>query len=59
MVDGMGFVCGVLLEDHDTQGVYRRCDFIKAQLMRHAAAYRVAGKVNSTDMTCHSFTGKM
>jgi len=55
----MGFVCGVLLEDHDTQGVYRRCDFIKAQLMRHAAAYRVAGKVNSTDMTCHSFTGKM
>ena len=42
--------CAVfLLQDHDTQRVYRLYDFTKAQLIRPNVAYCVAGKVNSAD----------
>jgi hypothetical protein len=42
--------CAVfLLEDRDTQRVYRLYDFSKAQLIRPGVAYCVAGKVNSAD----------
>jgi hypothetical protein len=44
LADGIRFVRGVLLEDHDTQRVYRRYDFSKAQLIRPGMAYRVAVK---------------
>jgi hypothetical protein len=36
-----------LLQDLDTQRVYRLYDFTKAQLFRPGVAYCVAGKVNS------------
>ena len=40
--------CAVfLLQDLDTQRVYRLYDFTKAQLIRPNVAYCVAGKVNS------------
>jgi hypothetical protein len=40
--------CAVfLLQDLDTQRVYRLHDFSKAQLIRPGVAYCVAGKVNS------------
>ena len=38
-----------LLQDRDTQRVYRLYDFTKAQLIQPNVAYCVAGKVNSTD----------
>jgi hypothetical protein len=38
-----------LLQDLDTQRVYRLYDFSKAQLIRPGAAYCVSGKVNSAD----------
>ena len=38
-----------LLQDLDTQRVYRLHDFTKAQLIRPGVAYHVAGKVNSAD----------
>jgi hypothetical protein len=38
-----------LLQDRDTQRVYRLYDFTKAQLIQPNVAYRVAGKVNSAD----------
>ena len=38
-----------LLQDRDTQRVYRLYDFSKAQLIRPGVAYCVAGKVNSAD----------
>ena len=38
-----------LMQDRDTQRVYRLYDFSKAQLIRPGVAYCVAGKVNSTD----------
>jgi len=38
-----------LLQDRDTQRVYRLYDFTKAQLIRPGAAHCVAGKVNSAD----------
>ena len=42
--------CAVfLLQDLDTQRVYRLHDFSKAQLIQPNVAYCVAGKVNSTD----------
>ena len=42
--------CAVfLLQDLDTQRVYRLYDFSKAQLIRPGVAYCVAGKVNSAD----------
>lgn len=42
--------CAVfLMQDRDTQRVYRLYDFSKAQLIRPAVAYCVAGKVNSAD----------
>jgi hypothetical protein len=42
--------CAVfLLQDRDTQRVYRLHDFSKALLIRHDVAYCVAGKVNSAD----------
>jgi hypothetical protein len=42
--------CAVfLLQDLDTQRVYRLYDFTKAQLIRLNVAYCVAGKVNSAD----------
>ena len=42
--------CAVfLLQDRDTQRVYRLYDFTKAQLIQPNVAYCVAGKVNSTD----------
>lgn len=41
-------MCAVfLLQDLDTQRVYRLHDFTKAQLIRPGVAYCVAGKVNS------------
>jgi len=49
LADGVWFQCGVLLEDHDTQRVYWRYGFSKAQLIRSGVAYCVAGKVNSAD----------
>ena len=42
--------CAVfLLQDLDTQRVYRLYDFTKALLIRPDVAYCVAGKVNSAD----------
>lgn len=42
--------CAVfLLQDRDTQRVYRLHDFSKALLIRPGVAYCVAGKVNSAD----------
>ena len=42
--------CAVfLLQDLDTQRVYRLYDFTTAQLIRPDVAYCVAGKVNSAD----------
>jgi hypothetical protein len=42
--------CAVfLMQDRDTQRVYRLYDFSKAQLIRPGVAYCVAGKVNSAD----------
>ena len=42
--------CAVfLLQDLDTQRVYRLYDFTKAQLILPNVAYCVAGKVNSAD----------
>jgi hypothetical protein len=42
--------CAVfLLQDRDTQRVYRLYDFTKTQLIQPNVAYCVAGKVNSTD----------
>ena len=42
--------CAVfLLQDLDTQRVYRLYDFTKAQLIRPNVAYCVAGKANSAD----------
>jgi hypothetical protein len=42
--------CAVfLLQDRDTQRVYRLYDFTKAQLIQPDTAYCVAGKVNSAD----------
>ncbi len=42
--------CAVfLLQDLDTQRVYRLHDFTKAHLIRPGVAYCVAGKVNSAD----------
>jgi len=38
-----------LLQDRDTQRVYRLYDFTKAQLIQPSVAYCVAGKVNSAD----------
>jgi hypothetical protein len=38
-----------LLQDLDTQRVYRLYDFTKAQLVKPNVAYCVAGKVNSGD----------
>ena len=38
-----------LMRDRDTQRVYRRYNFSKAQLIRPGVAYCVAGKVNSAD----------
>jgi hypothetical protein len=40
--------CAVfLMQDRDTQRVYRLYDFTKAQLIPPDMAYRIAGKVNS------------
>ena len=39
----------LLIEDRDTQRVYRLYDFSQAQLIRPGMAYCVAGKVNSAD----------
>ncbi|MGA8691503.1 MAG: hypothetical protein WB662_16755 [Methyloceanibacter sp.] len=39
----------LLMQDRDTQRVYRLYDFSKAQLIRPRVAYCVAGKVNSAD----------
>jgi len=39
----------LLMQDRDTQRVYRLYDFSKAQLIRPDVAYCVAGKVNSAD----------
>jgi len=39
----------LLMQDLDTQRVYRLYDFSKAQLIRPGVAYCVAGKVNSAD----------
>ena len=40
--------CAVfLMQDRDTQRVYRLYDFTKAQLIPPNQAYRIAGKVNS------------
>jgi len=42
--------CAVfLMQDRDTQRVYRLYDFTKALLIRPGQAYCVAGKVNSAD----------
>lgn len=42
--------CAVfLMQDRDTQRVYRLYDFTKAQLILPDKAYCVAGKVNSAD----------
>jgi hypothetical protein len=38
-----------LLQDLDTQRVYRLYDFTKSQLIQPNVAYCVAGKVNSAD----------
>ena len=39
----------LLMQDRDTQRVYRLYDFSKAQTIRSDVAYCVAGKVNSAD----------
>ena len=39
----------ILMQDRDTQRVYRLYDFSKAQLIRPGVAYCIAGKVNSAD----------
>lgn len=39
----------LLMQDRDTQRVYRLYDFSNAQLIRPGVAYRIAGKVNSAD----------
>ena len=39
----------LLMQDRDTQRVYRLYDFSKAQLIRPDVAYCMAGKVNSAD----------
>ena len=39
----------LLMQDRDTQRVYRLYDFTKAPLVRPGVAYCVAGKVNSAD----------
>ena len=39
----------LLMQDRDTQRVYRLYDFSKAQLIRPDVAHCVAGKVNSAD----------
>ena len=42
--------CAVfLMQDRDTQRVYRLYDFTKALLLRPGVAYSVAGKVNCAD----------
>ena len=42
--------CAVfLMQDRDTQRVYRLYDFTKAQLISPDQAYCIAGKVNSAD----------
>jgi len=42
--------CAVfLMQDRDTQRVYRLYDFTKAQLIPPDQAHCIAGKVNSTD----------
>ena len=42
--------CAVfLMQDRDTQRVYRLYDFTKAQLISRDKAYCIAGKVNSAD----------
>jgi hypothetical protein len=42
--------CAVfLMQDRDTQRVYRLYDFSKAQLISSDQAYCIAGKVNSAD----------
>jgi hypothetical protein len=42
--------CAVfLMQDRDTQRLYRLYDFTKARLIRPGQAYCVAGKVNSAD----------
>ncbi len=42
--------CAVfLMQDRDTQRVYRLYDFSKAQLISPDQAYCIAGKVNSAD----------
>jgi hypothetical protein len=42
--------CAVfLMQDRDTQRVYRLYDFTKAQLIPPDMAYCIAGKVNSAD----------
>jgi len=42
--------CAVfLMQDRDTQRVYRLYDFTKAQLFSPNKAYCIAGKVNSAD----------
>ena len=42
--------CAVfLMQDRDTQRVYRLYDFTQAQLIQPGKAYCVAGKVNSAD----------
>jgi len=38
-----------LMQDRDTQRVYRLYDFTKAQLIPPDQAYGIAGKVNSSD----------
>ncbi|HSC55743.1 MAG TPA: hypothetical protein VLC51_00995 [Nitrospira sp.] len=38
-----------LLQDRDTQRVYRLYDFTKAQLIQPNVAYCIAGKVNSAE----------
>jgi hypothetical protein len=38
-----------LMQDRDTQRVYRLYDFFKAQLIRPDVAHCVVGKVNSAD----------
>jgi hypothetical protein len=38
-----------LLQDRDTQRVYRLYDFTKAQLIQPTVAYWLAGRVNSAD----------
>ena len=39
----------LLMQDCDTQRVYRLYDFTKALLLRPGVAYAVVGKVNSAD----------